>query len=124
MKPRNKHRSFSEKNEKKMQELISRISYFVTTHDKLKGCIVNIKHAKYYFAPNTLKIGYSTLDGKYGTVKEKLLKSSRELSDYLFSLNLYKFPPKIEFAIQKEDEKVAKVQEILERIQKLEDDKS
>jgi archaellum biogenesis ATPase FlaH len=108
----------SEKNNKKEQSLISHLVYFVTTEDTLKGFIINIKSAKYSFASNTLTIGYTTLEGKYGTVKEKLGKSSRLLSDYLFSLNLYRTPPIIQFKIQKEDEAIERVKSLLEKLDK------
>jgi hypothetical protein len=109
----------TERNSKKEQELISSIVYFTATEDNLKKMIINIRSAKYSFATNTLTIGYTTLDGKYGTVKEKLLKSARNCSDYLFSLNLYRKPPIISFVVQKEDEKVKKVQSIIDKIENL-----
>jgi copper chaperone CopZ len=112
----------TEKNSQKMQELIRHISYYFQTQEKLKGLIINVKSAKYNFALNTLKIGYTTIDGKYGTVKEKLIKSARELSDYMFELNLYKFPPKIEYVVQKEDPNILKVQAILDSLEKIDND--
>jgi hypothetical protein len=112
----------SEKNSQKMQELIRHISYFFQTHEKLKGLIINVRSAKYNFALNTLKIGYTTIDGKYGTVKEKLVKSARELSDYMFELNLYKFPPRIDYVVQKEDPNILKVQSILDSLELIDND--
>ncbi len=112
----------TEKNSQKMQELITHVSYFIQTQEKLKGLIINVRSAKYHFATNTLKIGYTTMDGKYGTVKEKLVKSARELSDFMFELNLYKFPPKIEYVVQKEDSKILKVQSILDSLEKIDND--
>ncbi|MGL4758464.1 MAG: hypothetical protein ACRCXZ_03960 [Patescibacteria group bacterium] len=119
MKPKNKRVVPSEKNSKKMQELIYHVTYFTTTAEKLKGIIINIKYAKYNFANNTLTVGYTTLDGKYGTAKERLLKCARDLSDYLFSLNLYRQPPKIEFKVKKEDDQIEKVKNLLLKLDEL-----
>jgi hypothetical protein len=116
-------KTLTEKNSKKEQHLISSLVYFVSTEEMLKGQIINIKSAKYSFALNKLTIGYTTLEGKYGTVKEKLTKSLRNCSDYLFGLNLYRKPPIIEFKIQKENEAVEKVKAIIDKLEQLDNNK-
>lgn len=113
----------SEKNNKKEQNFITNVVYFIQNEDSLKGLIVNIRSVKYSFGTNTLSVGYTTLEGKYGTVKEKLLKVSRGLSDYMFSLDLFYKAPLIAYKIEKEDLAVEKVRNIIDKIEKLSNDK-
>lgn len=114
----------TERNSKKEQNFISLVSYFLSQQDSLKTSIVNLKSTKYSFSTNTLSIGYTTVDGKYGTVKQKLTKLSRPLSDYMFSLNLFPKGPLIAFKVQKEDEQIEKVKNLLEKLDQINQDQS
>jgi hypothetical protein len=109
----------TERNSKKEQNFISLVSYFLSQQDSLKTSIVNLKSTKYSFSTNTLSIGYTTIDGKYGTVKQKLTKLARPLSDYMFSRNIFPKAPLIAFKVQKEDEQVEKVKNLLEKLDQL-----
>jgi hypothetical protein len=105
---------FTEKIDKKAQSLVQAVNYHIKTSEHLKNVdVVNIKSAKHLVATGKLKIGFTTIEGKYGTVLEKLKKSSRSLSDYLFSLDLFFRPPKIEWFVEKEDDSVDKVRQII-----------
>jgi hypothetical protein len=111
--------AFSEKLDKKQQSLVEAINYHLSTDEHLKGCeVVNIISAKHTVATKTIKIGFTTIEGKYGTVLEKLKKSNRALSDYLFSLDIFFRPPKIEWFVEKPDDSIDRVKQLLEDIEK------
>jgi hypothetical protein len=110
----------SEKNKKKEQNFISYVSYFISQEDSLKNQIINIKSTKYSFATNTLTIGFTAIDGKYGTVKQKLTKVARPLSDYMFSLNLFPKAPLIAYKVQKEDAQIERVKDIIAKLELIE----
>ena len=111
-------RTLTEKVAKNQQSVLNVISYHILNSDSLKKSpIINLKSAKYNNAEGVLTIGFSTVEGKYGTVLELLNKSNRELSDYIFSLNMYFKPPKIVWVIVREDPDVLRVQALLDKIQ-------
>jgi hypothetical protein len=116
---KNKTNAFSEKLDKKQQSLIQSISYYLGTDENMKNSpVVNIRSAKHTVSTKEIKIGFTTLEGKYGSALEKLKKTNRGLSDYLFGLDLFFKPPKIVWNIEKEDDRVDKVKHLIDKIEK------
>jgi len=110
--------NFRKKNRRKeYRELVTNINMFLLTSDNLRNLFWNVKSANYSKKDGVLKIGINTTK-KLGTTLEKLRKISKDLSNYLFENGLtVKRQTKIEFFVDKEDEILAKIYSLIEKVQ-------
>lgn len=109
----NKSQNFS----KKDREFVSVVSMFLLGREELRKQFWNIKSVNYNHQTQTVNIGISTINGKLGTTLEKLRKTSRHLSDYLYESGLTFKLAKIKFFVDKDEEELLKVQSVIEQIE-------
>lgn len=112
-----KQRSFTERLTKQERELITTISMFLLGREELKKLFWNVKSVRYNPKTQTLNIGISTIKGKLGTTLEKLRKTCKDLSDFLYDQGLTFRKAKIKFFVDKRDEDLEKMYSLLDQIE-------
>lgn len=106
-----------QKNTKKERELLLNVSFFLLGHETMRKCFWNVKSVEYNKSEQALNIGINTTNGKLGTTLQKLRKTSKELSDYLYEQGLTFRKAKINFFVDKEDIEIEKVYNLLEAVE-------
>lgn len=101
---------------KKNRELTLTISVFLLGREEVKGQFWNIMSVRYEGSENTLSIGISTIEGKYGTTLQKLRKTAKQLSEYLYEHGLTFRKTHIHFFIHKEENELARIEHLLDTI--------
>ena len=103
--------------QKKTRELMLTVSVFLLGREEVKGQFWNVMNTQYDGATNTLNIGISTIEGKYGTTLQKLRKTAKYLSLYLFENGLTFRKSHVHFYIHKEDNELARIEHLLDTIE-------
>ena len=101
---------------KKNREFIVTVSMFLLGQEILRSLFWNVKSVQYQPQLQKVRVGISTTDGKYGTTLAKLRKTARGLSDFLYEQGLTFRQAKIEFFVDKQDEKILRMNSMLEEI--------
>jgi hypothetical protein len=99
------------------RELLLTVSMFLLGREELRKLFWTVKSVKYDKTSQKVSIGVSTITGKLGTTLGKLRKTSRDLSDYLYETGLTFKKAQIGFFVDKEDEKLQKVYNLLEEVE-------
>jgi len=102
---------------KENRELLLSISMFLLNREELRKQFWTVCSVNYDKQNQTLSIGINTITGKLGTTLTRLRKTSRDLSDYLYEQGLTFRKTKISFFVDKEDEKLQKVYDLLEELE-------
>lgn len=102
---------------KKNRELVLTVSVFLLGREELRTLFWNIMHADYNGSTNALNVGISTIEGKYGTTLQKLRKTSKHLSEYLYESGLTFRKSHVNFYIDKEEDELARIGNILNLIE-------
>lgn len=98
------------------RELVVNISMFLLGNEKMKNLFWNIKTVEYAKFENKIKIGINTTK-KLGTTLEKLRSVAKDLSNYLFEQGLtFQRQTQVVFYVDKEDEFVARIYNILDKV--------
>lgn len=101
---------------KENRELVVNISMFLLGNEKMKNLFWNIKTVEYVKFENKIKIGINTTK-KLGTTLEKLRGVAKDLSNYLFEQGLtFQRQTHVVFFVDKEDEFVARIYNILDKV--------
>jgi hypothetical protein len=103
--------------QKKTRELLLTVSVFLLGREEVKGLFWNVMNTNYDGASNTLNIGISTIEGKYGTTLQKLRKTAKYLSVYLYDSGLTFRKSHVNFYIHKEDNELARIEHLLDTIE-------
>jgi ribosome-binding factor A len=102
---------------KEYRELALNISMFLLRSEKLKNLFWNVKNVEYSKRDHKIKIGINTTK-KLGTTLKKLRSLSKELSNYLYDEGLtVKRVTRIEFYVDREDEMVARIYNLLDTVE-------
>ncbi len=104
------------KNKKKDRELILTVSLFLLSKEELRKQFWNVKSVSYDKLNQKVNIGVSTTNGKYGTTLAKLRKIAKELSNHLYEQGLTFRQAKINFFIDKEEEQIERIYQLLDKI--------
>lgn len=100
---------------KENRELVLNISMFLLTNEKMKNLFWNVKTVTYSRSEDTIKIGINTTK-KLGTTLEKLRSVSKDLSNYLYDQGLtIRRQTRVSFFVDKEDEIVARIYNLIEK---------
>ncbi len=100
----------------KNRQLIVSISLFLLGREELRNLFWNIRSAKYSGKTQRVEIGISTIDGKLGTTLEKLRKTCKPLSQYLYESGITFRKAHIHFFVYKQDDTEQRVNTILDSI--------
>jgi molybdopterin-biosynthesis enzyme MoeA-like protein len=100
----------------KNRQLIVSISLFLLGREEMRNLFWNIASATYNGKTQQVEIGISTIDGKLGTTLEKLRKTCKPLSVYLYESKITFRKPHIHFFVQKEDTTEQRVTSIIESL--------
>lgn len=99
---------------KSNRELLLNISMFLLNQEKLKSLFWTVKTVDYIRSENTINIGINTTT-KLGTTLQKMRTLRKNLAQHLFELHLTQNrPAMINFFVDREDDIVARVYDILE----------
>jgi RNA processing factor Prp31 len=114
-----KTQQFKKKNHRKEnRELVVNISMFLMGNEKMKNLFWNVKNVDYIKSEGTIKIGINTTK-KLGTTLEKLRSVAKDLSNYLYEQGLtIRRRTKIEYYVDKEDEMVARIYNLIDSVEK------
>lgn len=110
----------SKKNAKsrtKERELIMTVSLFLVGREELRKLFWNIKNVKYIAKEQVVEIGVSTISGKLGTTLEKLRKTCKPLSEYLYENGLTFRKSRIHFYVDKREEEVAHLTNLINSLE-------
>lgn len=100
------------------REIVLNISMFLMGNEKLKNLFWNVKTVDYIKSENTIKIGINTTK-KLGTTLEKLRSVAKDLSNYLFDQGqTFRRQTRIVFYVDKEDEIVARIYNLIDQVEK------
>ncbi len=102
---------------KNERELITTISMYLLKNESLRSQFWNIKSVFYDHHKQEVRIGISTINGKLGTTLQKLRKTCKGLADFLYEHGQTFKHAHIIFFVDKDDEKINKVYNILEKIE-------
>jgi ribosome-binding factor A len=101
---------------KEYRELAVNVSMFLLRNEKMKNLFWNVKTVEYIKREHRIKIGINTTR-KLGTTLKKLRSLSKDLSNYLYEQGLtIKRTTRINFYVDREDEAVARIYNILENV--------
>lgn len=103
--------------DRKQRELLLTISVYLLGREELRNQFWNIVHTKYESATNQLNVGISTVEGKYGTTLQKLRKTAKHLSLYLYEQGLTFRKSHIHFYVHKEENELARIEHLLDTIE-------
>jgi hypothetical protein len=102
---------------KENRELVANISMFLLTNEKLKGLFWSIKTVDYTKFDHTLKIGINTTK-KLGTTLTKMRSVAKDLANYLFENGITVMrQTQIVFYVDKEDEIIARIYSLIEKVE-------
>ncbi len=107
----------TKRHKKADRELLLTVSMFLLGREELRKLFWTVKTVDYDRTEQKLSVGISTVTGKLGTTLAKLRKTSRDLSDYLYEQGLTFRQAKIRFYVDKEDEKLQRVYDLLEEVE-------
>lgn len=99
------------------RKLLLTVSIFLLGREEMKQQFWTIKSVRYDKTNQQIAVGISTITGKLGTTLAKLRKTSRDLSDYLYQEGLTFRQAKIKFFVDKEDEELQRVYNLLEKVE-------
>ncbi len=97
--------------------LLLSVSIFLLGREELRKQFWTVRSVTYDKQSQTVAIGINTITGKLGTTLAKLRKTAKDLSDYLYDQGLTFRKAKINFFVDKEDEKLQKIYALLEEIE-------
>lgn len=103
--------------DRKQRELLLTISVFLLGREELRNQFWNIVSTKYESSTNQLNVGISTVEGKYGTTLQKLRKTAKHLSQYLYDQGLTFRKSHIHFFVHKEENELARIEHLLDTIE-------
>jgi len=101
---------------KKNREFIVTVSMFLLGQETLRTLFWTVKSVQYQSQLQKVRVGISTTDGKYGTTLNKLRKTARGLSDFLYEQGLTFRQAHIEFFIDTTDEDLVRMNAMLDTI--------
>lgn len=104
--------------------LLSNISMFLLNQEKLRNLLWSVKSLDYKKHKSTLRIGINSNDNKLGTVLQKMRTLRKPLAEYLYLQGVTNQVLKIDFYIDKEDEIIEKIYNLIDKVstnQKTED---
>ena len=101
---------------KKTRELTLTVSVFLLGREEVKGLFWNILNTHYDHQNNVINIGISTIEGKLGTTLQKLRKTAKYLSQYLFDYGLTFRKARVHFYVHTEDNELARIEHLLDTI--------
>ncbi len=99
------------------RELLLSVSIFLLGREELRKQFWTVRSVTYDRQNQKVAIGINTITGKLGTTLAKLRKTAKDLSDYLYEQGLTFRKVKINFFVDKEDEKLQKIYTLLEEIE-------
>lgn len=98
------------------RELKTAVSFFLLGKEELSSLFWNIKSVRYNKVSQNLSIGINTIDGKLGTTLNKLRKTCKELSLYLYQGGYTFKKAHINFFVDKNDQKEISLKEKIDKI--------
>ncbi len=108
---------YKKKNRRKeTRGFLANISMFLLNREELKGLLWSVKTIEYKRPDNLLRIGINSTE-KLGTTLSKMRSMKKDLSDYLYYQGLTANKRvRIEFFVDREDEIIAKIYELIEGV--------
>jgi hypothetical protein len=111
---------FKKNKRKEKREFLANISMYLLNEEKMKKLFWNVKTVEYKRVKQTLRIGINTHE-KLGTVMQKLRTLRKGLAEYLYEQGLTDNSiAKVEFFVDREDELLEKIYEIIDKVEKVE----
>jgi cell division protein FtsB len=114
---RTSHVSTPRKQKKSERELLLTVSMFLLGREELRKLFWTVRSVNYDKSAQKVAVGITTVTGKLGTTLTRLRKTSKELSDFLYEQGLTFRKAKIQFFVDKEDEKLQRVYNLLEQVE-------
>lgn len=105
------------KEKKEYRDMLLTISMFLLGREELRRLFWTVKNVKYDKFDQKVSVGITTVTGKLGTTLARLRKTSKDLSDYLYEQGLTFRKAQIQFYVDKEDEKLQRVYNLLEQVE-------
>lgn len=111
-------RTKSKKNnsKKKERELVLTVSLFLLSKEELRKQFWNVKSVHYDKQVQKISVGINTTNSKLGTTLTKLRKVSKDLSNHLYEQGLTFRQAKISFFVDKEEEEIERIYQLLEKV--------
>lgn len=101
------------------RQILVNVGMYLLNQEGLKNQYWEIKSIKYNSMSQKLNIGINTTDGKFGTTLEALRKQSKGLAEYLYEQGVTFRVSKIKFFIDREDEKIQRIYDVLDRVKEM-----
>lgn len=98
------------------RSLVLSISMFLLNSEEMRNLLWTVKSANYNGSDAVVRIGIDTTTGKLGTTLTRLRKTCKDLSIYLFEQNLTSRPSRITFFVDKKEEKINKIHDLIDKL--------
>lgn len=107
---------FKKTNQRKQLRLfLSNISMFLLNQEKLKNLLWSVKNLEYKKHKGVLKIGINSNTNKLGTILHKLRTLRKPLAEYLYQQGVTNQVLKIDFYVDREDEILQGVYDLIQK---------